>query len=226
MGNPTQPCRPFPSPALTTAMSIRGPRLKIIRRLGTQLPGLTRKDASDRPFPPGQHGQSTTKRRKISAYRKLLEEKQKVRFNYGVSETQMRRYFADAQRMPGKTGDNLLLLLERRLDNVVFRLGFTPTIPAARQLVSHGHVTVNGRRVDRASFLVSPGDAVALAAKPAVRERAAIIEAVERGPQVKLPTFLAHDPDDRFTGRVLAAPMRIDVPFQVIESAIVEFYAR
>lgn len=149
-----------------------------------------------------------------------------MRFNYGVSETQMRRYFADAQRMPGKTGDNLLLLLERRLDNVVFRLGFTPTIPSARQLVSHGHVMVNGRRVDRASFLVSPGDAVAISAKPSARERVAILEAIERGPQVKLPTFLAHDPDDRFSGKVLATPMRVDVPFVVTESAIVEFYAR
>jgi Ribosomal protein S4 and related proteins len=78
-------------------------------------------------------------------FRRLLEEKQKVRFNYGVTETQLRRYFAEAQRLPGKTGDNLLALLERRLDNTVFRLGFAPTIPAARQLVSHGHVRVNGK---------------------------------------------------------------------------------
>src|SRR5438046_3032081 len=100
------------------------PRLKIIRRFGIQLPGLTRKSAEKKPYPPGQHGQSTAKRRKTSEYRRLLEEKQKVRFNYGVSEGQLRRYMGIARKMPGKTGDNLLAVLERRLDNVVFRMGF------------------------------------------------------------------------------------------------------
>lgn len=208
-------------------MTVRRPRLKILRRLGMQLPGLTRKDAEARPYPPGQHGQSSGggRRRKVSEFRKLLEEKQKVRFNYGVSEAQLRRYFARAQGMPGKTGENLLALLERRLDNVVFRLGFTPTIPAARQLVSHGHVRVNGMRVDRASYLVSSGDVITLP-PGRVRERASIVEAVERGPQVKLPTYLAIDPDDKFSGRVIGTPMRGDVPFIVSEQAIVEFYAR
>jgi ribosomal protein S4 len=112
------------------------PRLKIIRRFGVQLPGLTRKSAEKKPYPPGQHGQSQTKRRKTSEFRRLLEEKQKVRFNYGVSEGQIRRYLALARKMPGRTGDNLLAVLERRLDNVVFRMGYAPTIPAARQLVS------------------------------------------------------------------------------------------
>src|SRR5918994_3129686 len=151
------------------------PRLKIVRRFGVQLPGLTRKSAEKKPYPPGQHGQSQTKRRKTSEFRKLLEEKQKVRFNYGVSEGQLRRYLGLARKMPGRTGDNLLAVLERRLDNVVFRLGFTPTIPAARQLVSHGHVHVNGKRVDRASFLVSSGDTISLP-EGKVRERVSIIE--------------------------------------------------
>lgn len=206
-------------------MPVRTPRLKILRRFGVALPGLTRKDHERRPTPPGQHGATQARRRKVSEYRKLLEEKQKVRFNYGVTETQLRRYLARAQGMPGRTGENLLALLERRLDNVVFRLGFTPTIPAARQLVAHGHVRVNGRRVDRAGFQVTPGDVVSLP-PGRVRERPSIVEAVERGPQVRLPSFLAHDPDDRFTGRVLATPARGDVPFPVQDSAIVEFYAR
>lgn len=207
-------------------MPVRRPRLKVVRRLGVQLPGLTRKDAERRPHPPGQHGPASTgRRRKVSEFRKLLEEKQKVRFNYGVTETQLRRYFAQAQRMPGKTGESLLSLLERRLDNVVFRLGFVPTIPAARQLVSHGHVRVNGRRVDRASYLVESGDVVSLPAGR-VRERPSITEAVQRGPQVKLPSYLALDPDDAYSGRVIGAPLRGDVPFIVTESAIVEFYAR
>ena len=90
-------------------MPIRGPRLRVIRRLGVQLPGLTRKDGERRPYPPGQHGPTGSKRRKTSMFRRLLEEKQKVRFNYGVTETQLRRYFAEAQRLPGKTGDNLLM---------------------------------------------------------------------------------------------------------------------
>jgi small subunit ribosomal protein S4 len=206
-------------------MPVRRPRLKLLRRLGVQLPGLTRKDAERRPHPPGQHGPTGGRRRKTSEFRRLLMEKQKARFNYGVSEAQLRRYFAAAQRMPGKTGENLLALLERRLDNVVFRLGLTPTIPAARQLVAHGHVRVNGRRVDRVSYLVSPGDVVSLP-PGRVRERPSIVEAVERGPQVKLPSYLAIDPDDRFSGRVIGTPMRADVPFIVAEQAIVEFYAR
>src|SRR5690606_8437524 len=103
------------------------PRLKIVRRLGVQLPGLTRKDAERRPSPPGQHG-ANPGRRKKSAYRRRLEEKQKVRFNYGVSESQLRRTFSAAQKDPGKTGDNMLARLERRLSNIVFRLGFAPTI--------------------------------------------------------------------------------------------------
>lgn len=205
-------------------MAIRGrPRLKILRRLGVQLPGLTRKDGERRPTPPGQHG-PTGGRRKKSLFRKRLEEKQKVRFNYGVTEGQMRRYMAQASAMPGVTGHNFLGLLERRLDNVVFRLGLAPTIPAARQLVSHGHVLVNGRRVDRPSFLAEAGMTVTLGEK--AREFASVLAAVERGPQVKLPGYLALDPDDRFTGRVLSPPQRHDVPFVVEESAIVEHYAR
>ena len=206
-------------------MPIRGPRLRVIRRLGVQLPGLTRKDGERRPYAPGQHGPTGSKRRKTSMFRRLLEEKQKVRFNYGVTETQLRRYFAEAQRLPGKTGDNLLALLERRLDNTVFRLGFAPTIPAARQLVSHGHIRVNGKKVDRASFLVEVGETISLP-EGKIRERAGIVESVTRGPQVRIPGYLALDPDDKFTGRVIGSPSRADIPFVVNEAAIVEFYAR
>jgi small subunit ribosomal protein S4 len=205
-------------------MPVRGPRLKIIRRLGVQLPGLTRKDGERRPTPPGQHGATAARRRKTSLYRKRLEEKQKVRFNYGVTEKQMTRYMERANAMGGVTGHNLLALLERRLDNVAFRLGFAPTIPAARQLVSHGHVLVNGRRVDRASYQLEPGDTVAVA--PGSREVAAIAAAVERGPQLRLPSYLALDPADKYTGRLIGTPMRQDTPFAVDDAAIVEHYAR
>jgi small subunit ribosomal protein S4 len=201
------------------------PRLKIIRRFGVQLPGLTRKSADKKPYPPGQHGQSQTKRRKTSEFRKLLEEKQKVRFNYGVTEGQLRRYLGLARKMAGRTGDNLLAVLERRLDKVVFRMGFAPTIPAARQLVSHGNIRVNGKKVDRPSYLAESGDVIAVAPGK-TRERAQLMENVERGPQLRLPSYVAMDPSDKFSGRVIGSPMKSDVPFPVNGSALVEFYAR
>src|SRR5688572_21273952 len=201
------------------------PRLKIIRRFGVQLPGLTRKSADKKPYPPGQHGQSKTGRRKTSEFRRLLEEKQKVRFNYGVSEGQLRRYLALARKLPGRTGDNLLGILERRLDNIVFRMGFAPTIPAARQLVSHGNVRVNGKKVDRPSYLTESGDEVSVATGK-TRERVSIMEAVERGPQRRLASYIAMDASDKFRGRVIGTPMKTDVAFAVNASALVEFYAR
>ena len=135
----------------------RGPRLRITRRLG-DLPGLTRK-AAKRSYPPGQHGQA---RRKRSEYAIRLEEKQKLRFNYGVSERQLVRYVKKARAQEGSTGTNLLKLLENRLDNVCFRLGFGPTVPGARQLVNHGHVTLNGRVTDIASYQCKPRDVIAI----------------------------------------------------------------
>ena len=134
------------------------------------------------------------------------------------------RIFEQATREPGSTGEALLSLLERRLDNVVFRLGLAPTIPAARQLVAHGHVRVDGSRVDRANFRVQPGQEISLAERS--REIPDVLTAVERGPEVRLPSYLAIDPDDRFAGRVVASPARSDVPVIVDETAIVEFYAR
>ncbi len=129
----------------------RGPRLRVVRRLG-DLPGLTRKSAR-RSYPPGQHGQA---RRKRSEYAIRLEEKQKLRYNYGVTEKQLLRYVRKARRATGSTGQALLELLEMRLDNTVFRLGMAGTIPGARQLVNHGHVTVNGREVISLAINAAP----------------------------------------------------------------------
>ena len=198
-------------------MPVRSPRLKIARRLGVQLPGLTRKEA-------GAAAPAPRTPRRPSTYRLALEEKQKVRFNYGVTERQMRRYLEAAKRLPGRTGENLLLLLEQRLDNVVFRLGFAPTIPAARQLVAHGHVQVNGRRLDRAAYLVRTGDTLSLA--PSARESDALRAVAEQEPALGLPLHLQRDPLDPCAGRVISAPARADVPFVVKESLVVEFYAR
>src|SRR5918997_5477486 len=131
----------------------RGPRLRVVRRLG-DVPGLTRKTPR-RAYPPGQHGQA---RKKRSEYAIRLEEKQKLRFNYGITEKQLLRYVRKARRATGSTGQTLLQLLEMRLDNTVFRMGMAPTIPAARQLVNHGHVTVNNRVVSIASYACRAGD--------------------------------------------------------------------
>lgn len=199
------------------------PRLKKVRRLGTPLPGLTQKDHERRPYPPGEHGVGKRRRRKTE-YRERLEEKQKIRFNYGVSERQLRRYFERAKQRPEATGEALLELLERRLDNVVFRLGFSRTIPAARQLITHGHIQVNGGRVDRPGYELETGDTVAVMER--ARRNPHIRESVDAGPRVVIPSYLELDPDDPFTGRMVDLPARSDVPVLVNEAAVVEFYAR
>jgi small subunit ribosomal protein S4 len=203
-------------------MGRTGPRLKVIRRLGTPLPGLTRKSAEKRPHPPGQHGLGKRRTTK-SDYRRRLEEKQKLRFHYGITERQLRNYFEEAARRRGVTGEVLLGMLERRLDNVVFRLGLAPTMPAARQLVTHGHVLVNGRRVDRAAAQVARGDEVAVSERG--RNIQGVTSSVENGPQVALPGYLERGADG-FTGRVTGEVSRQDIPFLVDDTAIVEFYAR
>lgn len=198
-----------------------GPRLKKIRALDTPLPGLTRKRPHPDAVPPGQHGHQ--RKRRPSEYARQLREKQKVRLNYGISEGQLRRYFARASRASGVTGEVLLSLLERRLSNVVFRLGFAATGPAARQLVSHGKVRVNGKKVDRASFEVRSGDVITLSDK--AMENGHVMQAIERGPEVALPSYLMRTGDGAL-GRVAGPPLRSDVPFIVDDAAVVEFYAR
>ena len=145
-----------------------GPVEKIERRYGVSLElkgerRLKGKSALEkRPYPPGQHGQ---RRGKISEYGLQLAEKQKAKFLYGVSERQFRRYFKEAARMKGNTGENLIILLERRLDNVVYRMGFATTRRQARQLVSHGHILVDGKKVNIPSYLVKPGQKISLKKK-------------------------------------------------------------
>lgn len=195
-----------------------GPRLRIVRRLGTDLPGLTRKIADRRPYPPGEHGRG---RRRFSEFKKQLYEKQKVRYNYGVSETQMRNLFHEAKRSRGPSGELLLQLLERRLDNVVFRAGLAPTIPAARQLVAHGHIEVDGRKVDIPSFRTSPGDEFGVKDKS---EDLAVIEESVDAPSLQRPSYLSFDEDTK-SGRIEEIPSREDVPFQVSEKLVVEYYS-
>ncbi len=196
----------------------RGPRLRIIRRLG-DLPGLTRKSAR-RAYPPGQHGQN---RKKRSEYAVRLEEKQKLRMNYGLTEKQMLRYVRRARRVTGSTGQVLLQLLEMRLDNTVFRLGMAPTIPAARQLVNHGHVTVNGRVVDIASYQCRPGEVVGVKDRDASRK---LVEANLQYPGLaNLPSHLEFD-KAKMVGKVNSLVEREWVALQVNELLVVEYYSR
>lgn len=201
---------------------------KLCRREGEKLflkgeRCLTRKCAVEkRSYPPGEHGRSGQFRRKVSDYGAQLREKQKARRIYGVLEKQFRRYFRLAERQPGMTGPNLVCLLERRLDNVVYRLGFADSRAQARQLVQHGHFNLDGRKVDIPSLLVEAGNIISV--REESRRKPYFQGMEERLAQVSLPNWLSLDPQ-RLSGRVLNLPSReqIDVPF--IEQLIVEYYS-
>ncbi len=197
-----------------------GPRLKIVRRFGQHLPGLTRKSAENRPYPPGQHGLG--RRPKPSGYRIRLEEKQKLRFNYGISERQLRKYFRKAAASKGDTGQRLLQLLESRLDNVVFRAGFAPTIPAARQLVTHGHLLINGRKCDIPSYDVRAGDLLGLKEKS--KKMPTVVESFP-APTLELPSYLTRE-DGNMEATYNALPTRDDIPLDIQENLIIEHYSR
>jgi small subunit ribosomal protein S4 len=189
-----------------------------VRRLG-ELPGLSRKSPR-RAYPPGQHGQA---RKKRSEYAVRLEEKQKLRFNYGVSERQLLRYVRKARRASGSTGLVLLQLLEMRLDNTVFRLGLGPTIPGARQLVNHGHVTVNGRVVDIPSYQCKPGDVIAV--RDNERSRKLVESNLQFPGLANLPSHLEFDKNKK-EGKVNGVVEREWVALQVNELLVVEYYSR
>ena len=196
----------------------RGPRLRVVRRLG-ELPGLSRKTPR-RAYPPGQHGQG---RRKRSEYAIRLEEKQKLRFNYGVSEGQLVRYVKKARRATGSTGQKLLELLEMRLDNTVFRLGMAGTIPGARQLVSHGHVTVNSQVVDISSYQCRPGEIISVRNQD--RSRRLVEANMEYPGLANLPSHLEFD-KNTLTGKVNGVIEREWIALQINELLVVEYYSR
>jgi small subunit ribosomal protein S4 len=199
---------------------LRGPRLKIMRALGVELPGLSRKSIEKRPHPPGQHGPQTRKRTNRSDYSLRLREKQKVRFNYGLSERQLRGLVEDATRLKGNTGVVLIQLLERRLDNVVFRAGFGRTIPAARQLVSHGHIQVNGRTVDRPSYRLRRGDVISVAPK----SRALAQSALETGAGM-VSDWITVDKEG-LKATMTSMPDESFLPFPLEPRLIIEHYSR
>jgi small subunit ribosomal protein S4 len=197
-----------------------GPKARINRRLGEIYDSSGAQKASHRRiFPPGQHGQ---RRRRTSDYGRALMEKQKICHYYGVSQRQLKRFFQLAKRMPGNTGDNLLLLCERRLDSVLWKAGFAKTRSQARQSVAHGHVLVNGRKTSVPSFLVSAEDVVQVRKRDSLQKvYAARVEEVDR-PQ---PGFLAVEKKDLII-KVIRLPDNDDVGLPVNVSQVVEFLAR
>jgi small subunit ribosomal protein S4 len=201
----------------------RGPIAKISRRLNIALTDKAQKVLNKRPFPPGQHG-PTARRRQLSDYGMQLQEKQKARYMYGVLERQFRNLYARAQRVPGETGAALFMLLERRLDNVVYRMGLATTRAQARQLVAHGHVTVNGRKTNIPSYTVRVGEKVAVRVES--RKRVyfkTLLEAKEllhRAPEWMRVTHAD------LTAEITALPRREDGEQGINEQLIVEFYSR
>jgi small subunit ribosomal protein S4 len=192
--------------------------LRITRRIG-DLPGLTRKTAR-RTYPPGQHGQA---RRKRSEYAIRLEEKQKLVYNYGVTERQLMRYVREARNSSTAAGQALLELLEMRLDNTAFRLGMAGTVPAARQLVNHGHLLVNGRHMDIPSYQCRPGDVISVRERD--RSRRLVEQNMEFPGLANLPSHLEFD-KNTLTGKVNGIIERDWVALQINELLVVEYYSR
>lgn len=197
-----------------------GPSLKVLRALGIDLPGLSRKSMQERNQPPGQHGARKVNGRK-SEFGQQLMEKQKLRYNYGLTERQLRRAVADAKKDRGATGNKLVELLERRLDNMVFRAGFAPTIPAARQLVSHGHFQLNGKRVTIPSIRLRIGDAFG---PTEAGRKIDLVRATLEEPALERPQWISLDHETQ-TARLTHLPDGDAAPFPLDLQRVVEYYA-
>ncbi|HBB5503825.1 TPA: 30S ribosomal protein S4 [Listeria monocytogenes] len=195
-----------------------GPSWKVSRRLGISLSG-TGKELERRPYAPGQHG--PTQRKKISEYGLQQAEKQKLRHMYGLTERQFKNTFNKAGKLQGKHGENFMILLEQRLDNIVYRLGLARTRRAARQLVNHGHITVDGKRVDIPSYQVSVGQVISVREKSA--RNSAIAESLEVSSFV--PEYVTFDAET-LTGSLNRLPERSELAAEINEAFIVEFYSR
>ncbi|MFI3266669.1 MAG: 30S ribosomal protein S4 [Rikenellaceae bacterium] len=197
-----------------------GPKTKISRRFGEAIFG-TDTSFDKKNYPPGQHGMAR-KRKKVSEYGVQLNEKQKAKMIYGVQEKQFRRAFEEAARVGGITGENLIKLLERRLDNVVYRLGIAPTRAAARQLVSHRHITVNGGIVNIASYRLKVGDVIG------VREKSKSLEVIQDSLSGSARSRYSWTEWDSasMTGRFLQVPERSEIPENIQEQLIVELYSK
>jgi len=195
-----------------------GPSTKIARKFGEPIFG-TDKDFEKRNYPPGQHGLAS-KRKKKSEYGTQLKEKQKVKYTYGLLERQFRNLYEKASRMKGQKGENLILLLESRLDNLVYRMGIAPTRAAARQLVSHAHITLNGVVCNIPSAHVKPGDVVA------VRERSKSLEVITNSVASASKYSWIEFDAKALTGKYLNTPVRTEIPETINEQLIVELYSK
>ena len=195
-----------------------GPSYKQSRRVGFSLTE-TGKELAKRPYGPGQHGKD--RKGKPSDYSNQLKEKQKLRFMYGVNEKQFRKTFDEASKMAGVHGTNFLILLESRLDNLVYRMGFATTRRASRQLVNHGHITVNGKKVDIPSYRCKPGDVITL--KEQSKDHKAVKEALSK--VLKRVEFITFD-DKKLSGTYVRLPERSELNPEINESLIVEYYNR
>ena len=195
-----------------------GPTTKIARKFGEPIFG-TDKDFEKRNYPPGQHGLAR-KRKKTSEYGTQLKEKQKVKYTYGVLERQFRNTYEKASRMKGQKGENLIFLLESRLDNIVYRMGIAPTRAAARQLVSHCHITRNGAVCNIPSTQVKPGDVIA------VRERSKSLEVIQNSVASAAKYSWIEFDSKALTGKYLNVPVREEIPETINEQLIVELYSK
>lgn len=207
---------------MATSVKKKKTPFKIQRRLMTELPGLGKAGALERrPYPPGEHG---NKRRKFSEYALQLEEKQKVLFHYGLREKQLRRFVHEAKRKADQNWvDRLIGDLELRLDNIVFRLGFAPSIPAAAQLVSHGKVLVNGKRLDIRSAILKEGDEIALKPKAYKNQ---VYQYAKQAPRLPLPDYLTTELKNGVdTGRIVARPGLGHIPFAFEPALVTSYYA-
>ncbi len=199
-----------------------GPRGKLVRKFGENIFGNPKFDKllNNKPYPPGQHGMA---RKKVSDYGIQLKEKQKLKIMYGLLEKQFRRYFKRAERMKGVTGENLLLLLESRLDNTVFRLGLATSRSQARQLVLHKHITVNNQVVNIPSFVLSAGDSIQVREKS--RRLSVFHESLKKVRADNMYPWLKLD-KAKLSGEYLYAPNRDEIPVNIQESMIVELYSK
>ncbi len=198
-----------------------GSTAKVSRRLGVAIVPKDEKYLDRRPYPPGQHGQN--KKGKISEYAVQLREKQKMKYIYGVMERQFRLYFAKASRMKGVTGDNLVKILESRLDNVVYRAGFAVSRPAARQLVTHCHLLVNGKKANIPSYQLRPGDVIEFRQKSKNLE--AVRNALNKKPDSQIPQWIQVDKAN-LKVTFLNAPERSEVQEPFNEQLVVELYSK
>lgn len=196
---------------------------KITRRLGANLWGRPKSPVNNRDYRPGQHGQG--RRRKLSDFGIQLQAKQKLKGHYGnISERQFRRYYEEAASRKGDTGENLVELLERRLDAVIYRMKFVPTVFSARQFVNHGHILVNGKKVNIPSYRVKDGDVIAVKEKS--RELPLVLDAIEAAER-DVPEYMQVD-HNKMTGSFTRGPKKEDVPYpvQMEPNLVIEFYSR